>query len=175
MAASGTILRWRAEDLGGPVVDKHSTGGIGDKCEFPSGADRCSMRLLRADDLRSGSRAHRRYARQDRQHSRLPFHSDLATFQKVVGPSAAPSSGRPPILPRRTGVSTRSGTSPAPWNRFLLITASILSKKIAAGLDALVMDVKVGSGAFMASMDRHKPWLAASSGRPVARGSRLAH
>src|SRR5687767_11035670 len=34
MARSGTILQWRAEELGGPVVDKHSTGGIGDKVSF---------------------------------------------------------------------------------------------------------------------------------------------
>ena len=34
MAASGTILQWDGQDLGGPVVDKHSTGGIGDKVSF---------------------------------------------------------------------------------------------------------------------------------------------
>jgi thymidine phosphorylase len=34
MAASGTVLDWRNEDLDGPVVDKHSTGGVGDKVSF---------------------------------------------------------------------------------------------------------------------------------------------
>ncbi len=34
MACSGTVLDWRAEDLGGPVIDKHSTGGVGDKVSF---------------------------------------------------------------------------------------------------------------------------------------------
>ena len=50
-------------------------GGHRRQGEFPPGADRCSLWLFRADDFRSRSRAHRRYARQDRQHSRLSFHA----------------------------------------------------------------------------------------------------
>ena len=34
MANSGTVLEWQSEDLGGPVIDKHSTGGVGDKVSF---------------------------------------------------------------------------------------------------------------------------------------------
>ncbi|HCB0252301.1 TPA: thymidine phosphorylase [Klebsiella pneumoniae] len=121
MRDSGTVLDWKSLNLNGPIVDKHSTGGVGDVTSL------------------------------------------------MLGPMVAACGGYVPMISGR-GLGHTGGTldklEAIPGfdifpddNRFRditatvdsipLITASILAKKLAEGLDALVMDVKVGSGAFM--------------------------
>ena len=75
MAASGTILRVAGRGTGRARGRQAFDGRHRRQGEFPPGADRCSLWLFRADDLGPRSRPHRRYARQDRQHSRLSFHA----------------------------------------------------------------------------------------------------
>jgi thymidine phosphorylase len=154
MAASGTVLDWSTADLDGPVVDKHSTGGVGDKVSFIlapiAAACGCYVPMISGRGLgHTGGTTDKAEA--------IPGYNatpDFDTFRRVV---------------RETGCAIIGQTSDlAPADRRLyairdvtatvesvpLITASILSKKIAAGLQGLVMDVKVGSGAFMASVDQ---------------------
>jgi thymidine phosphorylase len=154
MAASGTVLDWSTADLDGPVVDKHSTGGVGDKVSFMlapiAAACGCYVPMISGRGLgHTGGTTDKAEA--------IPGYNatpDFDTFRRVV---------------RETGCAIIGQTSDlAPADRRLyairdvtatvesvpLITASILSKKIAAGLQGLVMDVKVGSGAFMASVDQ---------------------
>jgi thymidine phosphorylase len=154
MAASGTVLDWRDEGLGGPVVDKHSTGGVGDKVSFLlapiAAACGCFVPMI------SGRGLGHTGGTTDKVES-IPGYDaapDFATFRKVVRAAGCAIIGQTGDLAPadRRFYAIRDVT--ATVESVPLITASILSKKIAAGLDALVMDVKFGSGAFMREMDR---------------------
>lgn len=156
MAASGTVLDWRGENLDGPVVDKHSTGGVGDKVSFLlapiAAACGCYVPMI------SGRGLGHTGGTTDKVESIPGYNAtpDFSLFRKVVREAGCAVIGQTADLAPadRRFYAIRDVT--ATVESVPLITASILSKKIAAGLDGLVMDVKVGSGAFMSSMDKAK-------------------
>jgi thymidine phosphorylase len=148
MTASGTRLRW---DLDGPVVDKHSTGGVGDK-----------VSLILAPILAACGAYVPMISGRGLGHTG----GTLDKLDSIPGYDTAPDTARLRRALRAAGCAIIGQTAElAPADRRLyairdvtatvestpLITASILSKKLAAGLEALVMDVKVGSGAFLPS------------------------
>ncbi|HZW59263.1 MAG TPA: thymidine phosphorylase, partial [Woeseiaceae bacterium] len=154
MANSGTVLDWRRENLDGPVVDKHSTGGVGDKVSFLlapiAAACGCYVPMISGRGL-----------------GHTGGTTDKA--ESIPGYNATPDFDRFRAVVRETGCAIIGQTAElAPADRRFyairditgtvesvpLITASILSKKIAAGLEALVMDVKTGNGAFMPTLAR---------------------
>ena len=154
MRDSGTVLDW--SDLPGPALDKHSTGGIGDNV---------SLMLAPAVAACGGF---------------VPMISGrglghtggtLDKLDAIPGYVSTPDLGRFRRTVREAGCAIIGQTADlAPADRRLyairditatvesipLITASILSKKLAAGLGALVLDVKTGNGAFMATLDRSR-------------------
>ncbi len=154
MAASGTVLEWDPEVYTAPVVDKHSTGGVGDKVSFLLApilaACGCYVPMI------SGRGLGHTGGTTDKAESIPGYNAtpDLDTFRDVVAAVNCAIIGQTPDLAPadRRFYSIRDVTGTV--ESVPLITASILSKKIAAGLQGLVMDVKVGSGAFMESMDR---------------------
>ncbi|MEQ9563375.1 MAG: thymidine phosphorylase, partial [Woeseiaceae bacterium] len=155
-ARSGTVLDWSGEDLGGPVVDKHSTGGVGDKVSFLlapiAAACGCYVPMI------SGRGLGHTGGTTDKVESIPGYQSmpDFALFRKVVKSVGCAIIGQTadlaPADRRFYAIRDVTGTVES----IPLITASILSKKIAAGLDALVMDVKVGSGAFMPTYEKSR-------------------
>ena len=154
MASSGTVLEWQDMQLPGPVVDKHSTGGVGDKVSFMlapiAAACGCYVPMI------SGRGLGHTGGTTDKAESIPGYNTapDFATFRKVVKNVGCAVIGQTsdlaPADRRFYAIRDVTGTVES----VPLITASILAKKIAAGLDALVMDVKVGSGAFMPTLAR---------------------
>ena len=149
MRDSGTVLEWKSLDLGGPVVDKHSTGGVGDVISLMLGPmiAACGGYV----PMISGRGLGHTGGTLDK-FDAIPGYQtapDNALFRKVVKEVGVAIIGQTGDLAPadKRFYATRDIT--ATVESISLITASILSKKLAAGLDALVMDVKAGSGAFM--------------------------
>jgi len=153
MRDSGTVIDWDADALGGPVLDKHSTGGVGDKVSLMlapmvaaaggfvpmisgRGLGHTGGTLDKLDSIRGYDTA-----------------PALSRFRKVVEQAGCAIIGQTEDLAPadRRFYAVRDVT--ATVESIPLITASILSKKLAAGLSGLAMDVKTGSGAFMETLD----------------------
>jgi len=167
MMHSGEVLSW--QDLDGPVVDKHSTGGVGDKVSFMLAAIVASCGGF--VPMISGRGLGHTGGTADKLESIAGFNvqPNLTDFKKIVAElGVAIIAQTPDLAPAdRRLYAIRDVT--ATVASIPLITASILSKKLAAGLDALVMDIKVGSGAQMTSLKQAE--LLAKSITTVANGA----
>jgi thymidine phosphorylase len=146
MRDSGRVLEW---DLPGPVIDKHSTGGIADSVSIllaPAlAACGAYVPMISGRGLgHTGGTLDKLEAIPGYRTNVPP--DELARIVQGVGAAIVGASGDIAPADRRLyGIRDVSGTVES----IDLITASILSKKLAAGLDQLVLDVKAGSGAFM--------------------------
>jgi thymidine phosphorylase len=150
MRDSGRVLDWPQLGIGRGVVDKHSTGGVGDKVSLILGplAAACGAFV----PMISGRGLGHTGGTLDK-FDAIPGYDtapDLTTFARVVREAGCAIIGQTADLAPadRRLYAVRDVT--ATVESVDLITASILSKKLAAGLQGLVMDVKFGSGAFMA-------------------------
>ncbi|MEP1253734.1 MAG: thymidine phosphorylase, partial [Alphaproteobacteria bacterium] len=150
MRNSGDTLRW---DLPGPVLDKHSTGGVGDcvSLVLAPALAACGAYV----PMISGRGLGHTGGTLDKMEAipGLRTGLDEARFRQVVDVAGcAIVSATADIAPADKRLyAVRDVT--ATVESLDLITASILSKKLAAGLQGLVLDVKVGSGAFMKTPD----------------------
>ncbi|MDQ0392531.1 thymidine phosphorylase [Labrys monachus] len=153
MTRSGTVLDWSVPGLPGPVLDKHSTGGVGDNVSLMLAP------LVAACGgfvpMISGRGLGHTGGTLDKLDSIPGYRSQpgLALFRKVVREAGAAIIGPTPELAPADGTVYAVRDVTATVESIPLITASILSKKLAAGLQGLVMDVKTGSGAFMPDLE----------------------
>lgn len=152
MRDSGDVLDW--SELNGPIIDKHSSGGVGDKISLmlapmlAACGGYCPMISGRGLGHTGGT---------------------LDKFDSIPGYQTQPSNELFKKTVKEVGcaiIGQTGNLAPADKKIYAirdvcatvesvdLITASILSKKLAAGLDCLVMDLKCGNGAFMDSLER---------------------
>ena len=156
MRDSGRVLDWKAFNLPGPIVDKHSTGGVGDVVSLMLGpmVAACGGFV----PMISGRGLGHTGGTLDKLDSIPGYRTNvpIEKFQQVVRDAGVAIIGQTAELaPADKRIyATRDVT--ATVESIPLITASILSKKLAAGLDALVMDVKIGSGAFMPTLEKSR-------------------
>ncbi|WP_341663066.1 thymidine phosphorylase [Vibrio sp.] len=149
MRDSGMVIDWREQDFPGPVVDKHSTGGVDDVTSLMLGpmVAACGGFV----PMISGRGLGHTGGTLDKLESIpgyniMPSNQIFSDVTKQAGVAIIGQTGNLAPADKRV-YATRDVT--ATVDNISLITASILSKKLAAGLESLVMDVKVGSGAFM--------------------------
>ncbi|MFY8038929.1 MAG: thymidine phosphorylase [Bosea sp. (in: a-proteobacteria)] len=154
MRDSGTVLDW--SDLPGPALDKHSTGGVGDTVSLMLGpaVAACGGFV----PMISGRGLGHTGGTLDKLDS-VPGYvtqPDNTLFRKVVRETGCAIIGQTadlaPADKRLYGIRDVTATVES----VPLITASILSKKLSAGLQGLAMDVKTGSGAFMPTLERSR-------------------
>lgn len=168
MRDSGTVLHW---DLPGPVVDKHSSGGIGDNISLYLAPMLAACGLY--VPMISGRGLGHTGGTLDKLDA-IPGYKtqpDLALFRQVTREVGCCIIGQTadlaPADKRLYGIRDVTATVES----VPLITASILSKKLAAGLEHLVLDVKCGSGAFMSTVEEAR--ALATSLVAVANGAGL--
>jgi thymidine phosphorylase len=151
MRDSGTVISWSRDQFDGPILDKHSTGGVGDKVSLMLAPiiAACGGYV----PMISGRGLGHTGGTLDKLDSIPGYRStpDIEAFQRVVGDTGCAIIGQTGDLVPADGRLYAIRDVTATIESIPLITASILSKKLAAGLDVLVMDVKIGSGAFMRS------------------------
>lgn len=151
MRDSGDVLQW--PDIDGPVVDKHSSGGVGDK-----------VSLMLAPMIAACGGFVPMISGRGLGHTG----GTLDKFDSIPGYQTTPDNDRFRQTVREVGcaiIGQTGNLAPADKKIYAirdvcgtvesveLITASILSKKLAAGLNCLVMDLKCGNGAFMDNLD----------------------
>ena len=153
-AALTTAMRYSGEvfdhaGLGRATVDKHSTGGVGDKTSFLVAPLAAAAGV--AVPMISGRALGHTGGTLDKLESIPGYRTQLslAEARRVLEECGATMIGQTKNLVPADRVlydlRDRTGTVESPW----LICASIMSKKLAAGLNGLVLDVKTGSGAFL--------------------------
>lgn len=151
MRDSGEVLSW--QEIGRPIADKHSTGGIGDNVSLMLAPIAAACGL--AVPMISGRGLGHTGGTLDKLES-IPGYAiipDAALFRRtvkevgcaIIGQTAALAPADKRLYAIRDVTATVDSVP--------LITASILSKKLAAGLETLTLDVKIGNGAFMTTAD----------------------
>lgn len=153
MRDSGMVLTWEHLNLGGPIVDKHSTGGVGDVVSLMLGpmVAACGgfVPMISGRGLgHTGGTLDKLDAIPGYQTS-----VDNDRFLKVVKEAGVAIIGQTGDLAPADKRIYAVRDITATVESIAMITGSILSKKLASGLEALVMDVKVGSGAFMPTFE----------------------
>jgi thymidine phosphorylase len=154
MRDSGQVMEWKSLNLPGPIVDKHSTGGVGDVVSLMLGPmiAACGgfVPMISGRGLgHTGGTLDKFDAIPG--YCTVPDPELFRTVVKDVGVAIIGQTAQLAPSDKRF-YSIRDTT--ATVESVAMITGSILSKKLSAGLDALVMDVKVGSGAFMPTYDK---------------------
>ncbi|ATG43068.1 thymidine phosphorylase DeoA [Phaeobacter piscinae] len=171
MRDSGDVLRW---DLDGPVLDKHSTGGVGDCVSLllaPALAE-CGAYV----PMISGRGLGHTGGTLDKMEaipgvSTQVSEQDLVAMMQSVGCAIVGATAQIAPADKRL-YAIRDVT--ATVDSLDLITASILSKKLAASTDALVLDVKIGSGAFMKTLEEAEALARSLSETANAAGCRTS-
>ncbi|WP_407332279.1 thymidine phosphorylase [Enterovibrio sp. 27052020O] len=154
MRDSGMVIDWSHMNFDGPIVDKHSTGGVGDVTSLMLGpmVAACGgyVPMISGRGLgHTGGTLDKLEAIPG--YNITPTNDVFGQVTKTAGVAIIGQTGDLAPADKRV-YATRDVT--ATVDNISLITASILSKKLAAGLESLVMDVKVGSGAFMPTYEK---------------------
>ncbi len=147
MMHSGTVLSW--EGIPGPLMDKHSTGGVGDKISLPLAPLVASLGIR--VPMISGRALGHTGGTLDKLESIPGFRTDptpdeFRRWIQDVGVAIIGQTGELAPADRKL-YALRDAT--ATVESIPLIASSIMSKKLAEGVEGLVLDVKTGSGAFM--------------------------